>query len=55
MASMLKTRPASEEVIEKLRIDASFVWEIVLNDLLPLEEGCKAALDDLAKDRKGSP
>jgi uncharacterized protein with HEPN domain len=35
-------------------IDASFVWEIVLNDLLPLEQGCKAALDDLARDRKGS-
>ena len=36
-------------------IDAPFVWEILQKDLSPLEEGCKAALDDLAKDRKGSP
>ena len=52
---MLKTRPASEEVIAKLRIDASFVGEIVLTDLLALEQGCKAARDDLASNRKGSP
>jgi uncharacterized protein with HEPN domain len=36
-------------------IDASFVWEIAQTDLLPLEQGCKAALDDLSKDRRGSP
>jgi uncharacterized protein with HEPN domain len=36
-------------------IDAAFIWEIVQKDLLPLEQGCKAALEDLAKDREGPP